>query len=237
MHSVEILHCFSGPIYLRKCFSTTAAKFKMWYRFPKRTMTPSPMLCYSHLDPSDTLELQYQRECGELVIWSRLANHKFFGGVSHSAAQIILFSPAYDPLLWRALLYVSAGDSTAQRAVFVSPAQIDQNSPYARDQKLALRSNHRYLEIDDHYGDTPVAGPSRHAHSISAPGPLRASNDGTDTPEGKETRYLRLLSDGKGISEWAWAGLVEQCQICENYFAAAALKKHIPTCKNTIIVL
>ncbi|KAJ7508405.1 hypothetical protein B0H11DRAFT_2304323 [Mycena galericulata] len=99
------------------------------------------------------------------------------------------------------------------------------SAPYALDQLRAPRSNRRYLEIDDHYPQAAEAadrlaapGP---ASSISAPGPSRTQvlrPVGTKSATGgsswakRDIRYLRDLADGKGISEWSWVGLVEQCQ-------------------------
>ncbi|KAJ6523253.1 hypothetical protein DFH09DRAFT_1096749 [Mycena vulgaris] len=90
------------------------------------------------------------------------------------------------------------------------------STPYVRMQKEALASNQRYLETDDVYPRNrrvqtapAVAGPSRILmESGSAPAPFRAVDDGGDDDrERKETKYLRRLIRGEGVSEDVWDDL------------------------------
>ncbi|KAK7001957.1 hypothetical protein R3P38DRAFT_2795448 [Favolaschia claudopus] len=133
------------------------------------------------------------------------------------------------------------------------------SSPYIRHELQAPRSNAGYVEIDDLDFPArlaPVTGRSKPSASISAPvrgsvsnhsvaGPSRitlpalpSASAGNFLPsEQRDIRLLRDLAHGKGISEYSWEGLVDQCQVCGNYFAASVLKKHIPVCKDTTIVI
>jgi hypothetical protein len=69
------------------------------------------------------------------------------------------------------------------------------------------------VEIDDHPASQPVAGPSREHRdqsSISAPGLSRTQAAPRRLHEDSDIRHLRELANGNGISEWSWAGLVEE---------------------------
>ncbi|KAF7336158.1 hypothetical protein MVEN_02163200 [Mycena venus] len=100
------------------------------------------------------------------------------------------------------------------------------SSPYIRSQLQAPRSNTNYHEIDDFPAHrlpaSAIAGPSRIPMSISAPGLSRPRDmSPTASQERRENCSLAALSEGRGISESTYAGLMEQCQICENYFLAS----------------
>jgi hypothetical protein len=55
-------------------------------------------------------------------------------------------------------------------------------------------------------------------------------------PEEQEVRLLRQLIGGSGITESSYEALLKQRQVCGNYFKASVLKKHVPVCKDTVIV-
>ncbi|KAJ7713391.1 hypothetical protein B0H16DRAFT_543985 [Mycena metata] len=120
-------------------------------------------------------------------------------------------------------------------------------TPYARDQRAAPASNHRYREIDDDIvhaqqvqtalsrvpAANTVAGPSRLAlGSVSCA--LRRRSEGTG---GKEARFLRKLGEDQGISEDFFDTLVERCGKCKCLYAASKIKAHSKGCLGVVDIL
>ncbi|KAJ7759050.1 hypothetical protein B0H16DRAFT_1456953 [Mycena metata] len=110
------------------------------------------------------------------------------------------------------------------------------SAPYALSQSRVARSNHAYLEIDNHYpwvSSQPVAGPSRerldHA-SISAPGP---------SPTETALARRRRTRSGTSVTFASWPmGTASRNGLGSDWSNSVSfLRKLVPVCKDTTIIM